>query len=318
MAVVALGGSDDRVERSLGVGGLQQLRVGAAAADHAEVADEQNVARIGAPGQDIALDVPAIERRAHGGENFARIKPHRRLRPIRICGGHGVLRSLVVHRRLVVLPCPEGRLDRTPKFAKNGQRNRLPPARVENQAGLRLNYRDRLKNSESFASRRAICAEVAELGPYVASQGRDVPFRNRKGKCGHRPRPDRFWCHLTGWVRPPNPAAGGLLAQLIATAAKAPQTRPLAVPSRPRLSPSMAQSIGARPRSLLRSAVRCEVHACEASISTCRCELRIETMKPASTSTSAIMVSRKKVEVPACRTSRNSISMTMNSPIARM
>ena len=36
-----------------------------------------------------------------------------------------------------------------------------------------------------------------------------------------------------------------------------------------------------------------------ASISTCRCELRMLTMKPASTSTSAIMVSRKKVDVPA-------------------
>jgi hypothetical protein len=57
-------------------------------------------------------------------------------------------------------------------------------------------------------------------------------------------------------------------------------------------------------------------YTCEASISTCRCELRIETIKPASTSTSAIMVSRKKVEVPAWRTSKNSISMTMNSAIA--
>jgi hypothetical protein len=55
-----------------------------------------------------------------------------------------------------------------------------------------------------------------------------------------------------------------------------------------------------------------------ASISTCRCELRMLTMKPASTSTSAIMVSRKKVDVPACGTSRNSISITMNSAIARM
>jgi hypothetical protein len=173
---------------------------------------------------------------------------------------------------------------------------------------------------ERFAKRQIHLAPRAPSihGPYVASQGRDVPFRNRKGKRGHRPRPDRSWHHRTGLVRPPNPAAGGLPRPVNcdggagAADAGAPPCsagRGCRHLWRNRSAPGRA----APPR----SAVRCEVHACEASISTCRCELRIETMKPASTSTSAIMVSRKKVEVPACRTSRNSISMTMNSPIAR-
>ena len=50
--------------------------------------------------------------------------------------------------------------------------------------------------------------------------------------------------------------------------------------------------------------------------STWRCELRILTIKPTSTSTSPIIVSRKNVDVPARCTSRNSTSMTMKSAIA--
>jgi hypothetical protein len=194
-----------------------------------------------------------------------------------------------------------------------------PPSGAGRESGrLKVKLPRPPKEFGKFRSRHAICAEVAELGPYVASQGRDVPFRNRKGKRGHRPRPDRSWHHRTGLVRPPNPAAGGLPRPVNcdggagAADAGAPPCsagRGCRHLWRNRSAPGRA----APPR----SAVRCEVHACEASISTCRCELRIETMKPASTSTSAIMVSRKKVEVPACRTSRNSISMTMNSPIAR-
>ena len=40
-------------------------------------------------------------------------------------------------------------------------------------------------------------------------------------------------------------------------------------------------------------------------------------MKPAITSTTLTIISRKNVDVPACRTSRNSISMTTNSTIDR-
>ncbi len=49
-----------------------------------------------------------------------------------------------------------------------------------------------------------------------------------------------------------------------------------------------------------------------------RCDERMLTIKPTSTSTSPIMVNKKKVDVPARCTSRNSTSMTMNSAIARM
>jgi len=54
------------------------------------------------------------------------------------------------------------------------------------------------------------------------------------------------------------------------------------------------------------------------SISTWRCALRMPTIKPASTSTSAIDISRKNVEVAARSTNRNSTSMPTNSAIARM
>jgi len=118
LAFIALGGFDDRVERSLRIVGFEQLRVGAAAAERADVADEQDVGGIGAPGQNVIFDVPAVERFADGGENLARIEPRRRNRATRRLnrivagGGNWVARSLVVHRCLVVLPCPE-RLTRT-------------------------------------------------------------------------------------------------------------------------------------------------------------------------------------------------------------
>jgi hypothetical protein len=78
LALVALGGFDDGVERSLV--GLEQLSIGAAAADRADVADEQNVGRIGAPGQNVVLDVAAIERLADGGEDLAGIELRQRRR----------------------------------------------------------------------------------------------------------------------------------------------------------------------------------------------------------------------------------------------
>ena len=49
-----------------------------------------------------------------------------------------------------------------------------------------------------------------------------------------------------------------------------------------------------------------------------RCAVRAVMMKPASTSTRLITIRMKNVEVPACRTSRNSTSMTMNRTIDRM
>jgi hypothetical protein len=192
-----------------------------------------------------------------------------------------------------------------------------PPARVGNQAGLRLNYRDRLKNSESFALGTRFAPKWPNLALTWRLRAATCHFGTGKASVGTARVPIALGTTAPDWCGRQIRPRADFFAQLIATAAQAPQTR-----ARRRAQPAEAVAIyGAidrRPAAQPpRSAVRCEVHACEASISTCRCELRIETMKPASTSTSAIMVSRKKVEVPACRTSRNSISMTMNSPIAR-
>ena len=49
-----------------------------------------------------------------------------------------------------------------------------------------------------------------------------------------------------------------------------------------------------------------------------RCAVRAVMMKPASTSTNEIVISRKKVDVPARATSRNSTSITMNRISDRM
>jgi len=70
LALVALVRFDDRVERSLAVVGLEQLRVSAAAGDRTVIADEQHVGGVRAPGQNVACDVPAVQHFADRGENL--------------------------------------------------------------------------------------------------------------------------------------------------------------------------------------------------------------------------------------------------------
>jgi hypothetical protein len=61
-----------------------------------------------------------------------------------------------------------------------------------------------------------------------------------------------------------------------------------------------------------------EPHAARSSsTSIWRCDERMLTMKPTMTSTRPIIISRKKVEVPARCTSRNSTSMATNRAMAR-
>ncbi len=88
MAVVALLRAHDRVEARLRAAVVEQLCVSASGRDGVAIADQEDVGRVGAPGQLIAGDVPAVERFADGGENFGGVGFARR---------RGALRAVVAH-----------------------------------------------------------------------------------------------------------------------------------------------------------------------------------------------------------------------------
>ena len=63
-----------RIEPSLHVGGVEQLRVAAAGRDRGEILDAQHVEDVRAPDQRVARDVPMVERFTDRGENVAGVE----------------------------------------------------------------------------------------------------------------------------------------------------------------------------------------------------------------------------------------------------
>ena len=65
MAVVALVRLHDRIEAGLRVLGLQKLRVGAAARNRRDIAEQKNLGSITAPEQRVGADAPVVSDLAH-------------------------------------------------------------------------------------------------------------------------------------------------------------------------------------------------------------------------------------------------------------
>ena len=74
VAVVALVGFGDDVEAGLRVFRFEELRIGAAARNRRDVADQQNLAGIAAPQQFVTVDAPVIGGFADRGENLGGIE----------------------------------------------------------------------------------------------------------------------------------------------------------------------------------------------------------------------------------------------------